>query len=83
LADAYDGSEYVRVVEPALGGGLEAQVLNGTNRLELYLQANENQRQAVLVARFDNLGKGASGAAVQNLELMLGLNGHQPNNPLS
>jgi len=75
LADAYRGCEYVRVVEPAVGDKLEAQALNGTNRLELYVHANEQQRQAVLVARLDNLGKGASGAAVQNLELMLGLNG--------
>jgi N-acetyl-gamma-glutamyl-phosphate reductase len=75
LADAYDDCEYIRVVEPAVGGRLEAQALNGTNRLELYIQPNEKQRQAVLVAQFDNLGKGASGAAAQNLELMLGLNG--------
>jgi N-acetyl-gamma-glutamyl-phosphate reductase len=74
LADAYRGCEYVRVVKPAAAGKLEAQALNDTNRLELYVHANEKQRQAILVARFDNLGKGASGAAVQNLELMLGLN---------
>src|SRR5215472_16120204 len=74
LSDAYGGCEYVRVVEPAVGGRLEAQALNGTNRLELYVHANEKRRQAVLVGRFDNLGKGASGAAVQNLRLMLGLN---------
>ncbi len=73
LADAYCGCEYVRVVNPSAGDKLDAQALNGTNRLELYVHANDKQRQAVLVARFDNLGKGASGAAVQNLELMLGL----------
>ena len=44
-----------------------------TNRLDLYVWANEPRRQAVLVARLDNLGKGASGAAVQNLRLMLDL----------
>ena len=43
------------------------------NRLELCVFANEARRQAVLVARLDNLGKGASGAAVQNIGLMLGL----------
>ena len=75
LADAYGGCDDVRVMNRAAGGRREAQALNGTNRLELYVQANENQRQAVLVVRLDNLGKGASGAAVQNLELMLGLNG--------
>lgn len=39
LADAYGGCEYVRVVEPAVGGRLEARSLNGTNRLELFIQA--------------------------------------------
>src|SRR5438874_12977039 len=71
----YCGCKYVRVVEPGAGGKLEAQALNDTNTLELSVYANEARHQAVLVARLDNLGKGASGAAVQNLELMLGLNG--------
>ena len=75
LAAAYRGCTYVRVVEPAAGGKLEPQALNDTNALELSVHANEARRQAVLVARLDNLGKGASGAAVQNMELMLGLNG--------
>ncbi|HEX3952184.1 MAG TPA: N-acetyl-gamma-glutamyl-phosphate reductase [Stellaceae bacterium] len=73
LAAAYRGSGYVCVVDPASGGKLEPEKLNGTNRLELCVYANEGRRQAVLVARLDNLGKGASGAAVQNLRLMLGL----------
>ena len=61
-------------VEPATADGkLSATALNGTNRLELRVFANEAHRQAVLIARLDNLGKGASGAAVQNLRLMLGL----------
>jgi N-acetyl-gamma-glutamyl-phosphate reductase len=47
--------------------------LKGTDRLELFVFANDVARQAVLVARLDNLGKGASGAAVQNIGLMLGL----------
>jgi N-acetyl-gamma-glutamyl-phosphate reductase len=75
LAAAYRGCKYVRVVEPMTGGKLEPQALNDTNTLELSVYANEARHQAVLVARLDNLGKGASGAAVQNLELMLGLNG--------
>ncbi|MCA0424839.1 MAG: N-acetyl-gamma-glutamyl-phosphate reductase [Proteobacteria bacterium] len=54
-------------------GKLEAEALNDTNRMELRVFGNEARRQAVLVARLDNLGKGASGAAVQNLKLMLGL----------
>jgi len=73
LAAFYDGCDYVRVAEPAADGKLEPQALNDTNRLELRVFANEKRRHAVLVARLDNLGKGASGAAVQNLSLMLGL----------
>jgi N-acetyl-gamma-glutamyl-phosphate reductase len=75
LTEAYRGCDYVRVVEPAAGGKLEPESLNDTNKLELCVYANEARRQAVLVARLDNLGKGASGAAVQNLQLMLGLDG--------
>jgi N-acetyl-gamma-glutamyl-phosphate reductase len=77
LAEAYRGCDYVRVVEPAADGKLEPEALNDANRLELCVYANEARRQAVLVARLDNLGKGASGAAVQNLQLMLGLDGAQ------
>ncbi len=73
LAARYAGSEFVRVVAPDPSGKLEPEALNGTNLLELFVYANEKRRQAVLVARLDNLGKGASGAAVQNLCLMLGV----------
>jgi N-acetyl-gamma-glutamyl-phosphate reductase len=52
---------------------LDALALNASDRLELRVFANEKHRQAVLVARLDNLGKGASGAAMQNIRLMLGL----------
>jgi N-acetyl-gamma-glutamyl-phosphate reductase len=52
---------------------LEPEALNGTDALELRVYANDKYAQAVLVARLDNLGKGASGAAVQNMGLMLGL----------
>ncbi len=55
------------------GAFLEPEGLNGTNRLEVFVFANDAQQQAVVIARLDNLGKGASGAAVQNLNLMLGL----------
>jgi N-acetyl-gamma-glutamyl-phosphate reductase len=72
LAERYAGSIYVKVVEPASGGKLEPEALNETNRLELSVHANAARGHAVLVARLDNLGKGASGAAVQNLSLMLG-----------
>src|SRR5204863_7805735 len=75
LAEAYRGCDYVRVVEPAAGGKVEPEGLNDTNKLELCVYANAARRQAVLVARLDNLGKGASGAAVQELQLMRGLDG--------
>ncbi|HEY8610200.1 MAG TPA: N-acetyl-gamma-glutamyl-phosphate reductase [Roseomonas sp.] len=73
LAAHYEGSEFVRVVPAGSGGKLEPEALNGTNLVELRVFGNQARGQAVLVARLDNLGKGASGAAVQNLELMLGL----------
>jgi N-acetyl-gamma-glutamyl-phosphate reductase len=73
LEARYAGSKLVRAISPDPSGKLEPQALNGSNLLELTVYANEKRRQAVLVARLDNLGKGASGAAVQNLSLMLGL----------
>ena len=72
LRSHYAGARYVRVVSAPESGRIEPEALNGTNDLELYVFANEARRQAALVARLDNLGKGASGAAMQNLELMLG-----------
>jgi N-acetyl-gamma-glutamyl-phosphate reductase len=73
LRGFYEGSEYVTVAAGNGDGELEPEALNDTNRLDLYVWANESRRHAVLVARLDNLGKGASGAAVQNLRLMLDL----------
>jgi N-acetyl-gamma-glutamyl-phosphate reductase len=77
LSDHYRGSAYVSVFAPNdpghKAGTLEPLSLNGTNDLHLHVFANEARRQAVLVAKLDNLGKGASSAAVQNLKLMLGL----------
>ncbi len=79
LAAHFAGSEQVSVVTAGDGsiksGRLEPQALNGTDRMELRVFGNEARRQAVLVARLDNLGKGASGAAVQNIQLMLGVTG--------
>ncbi len=56
---------------------LEPEALNGTNNMELFVFENASERTALLVARLDNLGKGASGAAVQNMDLMLGLAGER------
>jgi N-acetyl-gamma-glutamyl-phosphate reductase len=77
LEKHYVGSTYVRVVAEAeaaaLKGRIEPEALNGTNQLELFVFGDDAKGKAVLVARLDNLGKGASGAAVQNLKLMLGI----------
>ena len=73
LTEHYAGSEWVTVEAAPETGKLDALALNGTNKMELRVFGNETYRHAVLVARLDNLGKGASGAAVQNLKLMLGL----------
>ncbi|MEJ0092003.1 MAG: N-acetyl-gamma-glutamyl-phosphate reductase [Methylocella sp.] len=72
LAAHYAGARAVKVLPPEASGRIEPESLNGSNDLELRVFSNEAQRQAVLVAKLDNLGKGASGAALQNLELMLG-----------
>ncbi len=65
--------QWVKVLPASDDGKLAADTLADSNQLELRVFANESYRHAVLVARLDNLGKGASGAAVQNLKLMLGL----------
>ncbi len=77
LAERYAGSEWVKVIADPLSeprkDRIDAEPLNGTNSLELRVYGNEAHRQAVLVARLDNLGKGASGAAVQSAKMMLGV----------
>lgn len=75
FAAHYAGKQHVKV---ALFGGqppaeLNPEALNGTNQMELFVFENEKNRQAVLIARLDNLGKGAGRAALQNVALMLGL----------
>jgi N-acetyl-gamma-glutamyl-phosphate reductase len=72
LATHYAGQRHVQVLPRPQGDArLDAQALNGTNDLRLAVAADDASGQALLTAVFDNLGKGASGAAVQNLELML------------
>jgi len=84
LAAHYEGSAFVSVKPAGVGAVAEAGLLergafleptklNGSNGLELFVFANDDRGTACLVARLDNLGKGASGAAVQNLNIMLGL----------
>ena len=73
LEEAYAGSRVVQVVQdnPSF---LTVERAAGTDRLELFVYADEKAGQARLIAALDNLGKGAAGAAVQNLNLALGLN---------
>ncbi len=78
LSARYAGQRFVHVMDydqrPKV---LAPEALNGTNLLELYVFDNPAEQTALLVARLDNLGKGASGAATQNLDLMLGLAGNR------
>lgn len=84
LSKHYEGSKFVSVMP--LGEGsvkaagllerdafLRPDSLANTNKMEMFVFANDEAQQAVLCARLDNLGKGASGAAVQNLNIALGL----------
>ena len=76
LVEAYEGQRFVEVAEideTEAMTGIEPEGLNGTNRMRLHVFGDRGGEQARLVALLDNLGKGASGAAVQNLNIMLGL----------
>jgi N-acetyl-gamma-glutamyl-phosphate reductase len=76
LDDAYRGERFIEVVSLEAARDTETvdpEALNGSNRLRLFVFGSEEFGQARLVAVFDNLGKGAAGAAIQNLNLMLGL----------
>ncbi|MDO8912363.1 MAG: N-acetyl-gamma-glutamyl-phosphate reductase [Phenylobacterium sp.] len=76
LAERYHGQQFVEVasLEEAQGiKTLDPEGLNGGNRMKLFVFGNEAEGHARLVALLDNLGKGASGACVQNMNLMLGL----------
>ncbi|MBN8552369.1 MAG: N-acetyl-gamma-glutamyl-phosphate reductase [Caulobacterales bacterium] len=76
LTDAYAGERFVSVAslqESQALSGLLPEGLNGTNQMRLFVFGDPDGDQARLLAQLDNLGKGASGAAVQNLNLMLGL----------
>ena len=76
LTDTYQDRPFVEVASPTETASLktlDAEALKNTNKLKLYVFANEKSGQASLVAVLDNLGKGASGAAMQSLNIMLGL----------
>ncbi|MBW4612899.1 MAG: N-acetyl-gamma-glutamyl-phosphate reductase [Desmonostoc vinosum HA7617-LM4] len=78
IADYYQGEKFVQVAPfkyPSVlrdGTFLDAMTVNGTNLVQVCVFANDTTHEALLVAQLDNLGKGASGAAVQNLNIMLG-----------
>lgn len=71
LTAFYEGSKLISVLDAPEDGFLPANLLTGTNRLNLYVFGNGEQ--TTLTAVLDNLGKGASGAAVQNMNIALGL----------
>lgn len=76
LSAHYAGQQFVTVAplgETLALGQMQPESLNGTNELRLHVFANEDNGQAVVIGMLDNLGKGASGQAVQNLNIMLGL----------
>ena len=84
LSKHYEGSNFVEVMPLGEEGAKEAgllergaflrpDTLKDTNKMQMFVFANDEAGTAVLSARLDNLGKGASGAAVQNLNLALGL----------
>ena len=79
IAARYEGLKFVTVRplnktdDLERGAFVRPDTLNDTNNLELSVYANDEQQQAWLIARLDHLGKGASGAAVQNMNLALGL----------
>ena len=74
LTAHYGATGHVRVASATDAAKLEPETLNGSDDLELHVYgAATSHGHAVLVAKLDNLGKGASGAAVQNMEIMLGL----------
>ena len=77
ITDWFAGADFVEVApldQTERSELLSPQALNGTNVLRLHVFGSDDSRQAILMAVYDNLGKGASGAAVQCLNLMLGLN---------
>jgi N-acetyl-gamma-glutamyl-phosphate reductase len=69
LADYYDGERFVAVADELGSGTLESNWGTGTDNMELTVSGSDEH--TIVTARFDNLGKGAAGAAVQNMDIML------------
>ncbi len=77
LAEHYEGEKFVSVMPYAddsflFDGAVDITACNDTNKAEIFVFGNEAKGTAVIMTRIDNLGKGASGAAIQNMNLMLG-----------
>jgi N-acetyl-gamma-glutamyl-phosphate reductase len=75
LADSYRGEKLIEVASLEASASLktlDAEILKDTNRLKIYVFGNDAHGQVRVVAALDNLGKGASGACVQNLNVMMG-----------
>jgi N-acetyl-gamma-glutamyl-phosphate reductase len=73
----YEGQRFVKVMPYAdeallFDGGFDITACNGTNNAEIFVFGNDDKEQILIMTRLDNLGKGASGAAIQNMNLMLG-----------
>jgi N-acetyl-gamma-glutamyl-phosphate reductase len=76
ISAAYDGERFIRVAsleESRSTNMVDAEMLRDTNQLLIHVFGDPDMQMVNLVAVFDNLGKGASGAAVQNLNLVLGV----------
>lgn len=77
LSRHYEGEKFVKVMPYAestllFDGGFDITACNGTNNAEIFVFGNDEKGQVLIMTRLDNLGKGASGAALQNMNLMLG-----------
>ncbi len=78
LSEHYEGARFVKVMPYAddsllFDGGLDITACNHTNNAEIFVFGNDAKGLTMIMTRLDNLGKGASGAAIQNMNLMLGL----------
>lgn len=77
IKEHYKGENFVKVMpyqeeDSLLDGGVQITACNNTNRAEIFVYGNDDKESALIITRLDNLGKGASGAAIQNMNIMLG-----------
>lgn len=77
MSEHYQNEKFVKVMPYAdetllFDGAIDITACNDTNNAEIFVFGNDSKGSAVIMTRLDNLGKGASGAAIQNMNLMLG-----------